>query len=351
MNNIILTDIFGFSIKNNTKYKDYIIIEIPYNIYNSCLNGIGQYNGNIIYSLNRYSQKLNNVFLKNNLKLNDYLPLGNYISHNHQSIKIIVGNKTIIEYTTKYSLIDTVNDLYIWKPITDNSEYTNLGVLCTRNDSMPDIGTCLILKNNCNIFNIHNSLNELFVGDYSLLNCVKDGKRKIIALNLLKHKHINKSSNIEHFANDNVTNNNTNINETYETYETTNDENDWSKYRGKQVVLVSENNPWYINKNATIPLKYISNDNFLGANIFKNNYALYDSKVVLDNDTPSLGYGYSYASRRNVETFKNDDENNEDDEDDEEKDTTNSDKIILLLFIILLLLFIYNIYYKKKYVK
>ena len=86
-------------------------------------------------------------------------------------------------------------------------------------------------------------------------------------------------------------------------------------------------------------IKYISNDNFLGANLFKNNYAAYESKVELDNESPSLGYGYSYASRRNVEKFNGTDEDPSD---------NNSDIIVFMLFFILLLLFVYNIYYKKK---
>lgn len=332
MNNIILTDLYGFNIKNNSNKinKDYIIIEIPNTLFNHCLNSIGQYNGNIIYSLNQKAMILYNTFKKNNLNYNDYVSMGNYISHNHNNLKIIVSNKKNIKSTIKYSLLTIVNDLYIWKPLSDNDSYTNLGIVCTRNDLKPNITTGLIAKENCNIFEIHNSLAELIIGDYSLINFIHDGKRKIITTNLLKNK-------VEHFINHYNEDEKQN-NETFE--HTTDNEYSWDKYRGNQVVLVSDNNPWYINKNITIPLKYISNNNFMGYNVTKNNYALYDSKVTLDTDSPTMGYGYSYSSRNNVEKFTNN-------SDEEEKDN-NSDIIIFVLFFILLILFIYNIYYKKR---
>jgi hypothetical protein len=217
---------------------------------------------------------------------------------------------------------------------------------------MPNIETGLINKNNCNVFEIHNSLAELFIGDYGLLNYIKDGKRKIITTNLLKNKNPNVTNKVEHFINSNENENkkqfdknqtefDKNQTEFDEAFDNAhiNDGDDWGQYKGKQVVLVAENNPWYINKNHTIPAKYISNDNFLGANLFKNNYASYESKVELDNESPSLGYGYSYSSRRNVEKFNG--------TDDEQSDN-NSDIIVFMLFFILLLLFVYNIYYKKK---
>ena len=344
MNTVNLTDLFGFNIKNSIKNinKDYIIIEIPHDLYNHCLNAIGQYNGNIIYSLNLNSNLLQNVFSKHNLNINDYVSMGNYISHNQQTLKIIVSNKQNTYHTNKYNLIDIVNDLYIWKPLSNSDSNTNLGVVCTRNDSIPDVETGLISKNNCNVFEINNSLAELFIGDYALLNCIKDGKRKIITTNLLKNKNtnvnvnvnVNVNNKVEHFVN----HYDKNQTEAFDNAHI-NDGDDWIQYRGKQVVLVAENNPWYINKNTTIPSKYISNDNFLGANLFKNNYASYESKVELDIDSPSLGYGYSYASRQNVEKFNGT---------YDEITDNNSDIIVFILFFILLLLFVYNIYYKKN---
>lgn len=339
MNTIILTDLFGFNIKNNSKKfnKDYIIIDIPNNLYNHCLSSIGQYNGNIIYSLNKKSNLLHTLFKKYNIDFNNYVSMGNYISHNQHTIKIIVADKKNIKITNNYNLITIVNDLYIWKPLSNSDSYTNLGIVCTRNDFKPDIETGLIVKENCNIFDIHNSLTELFVGDYSLINSVHDGKRKIITTNLLKNK-------VEHFINhynENENEHENEINKQNQNESISDNEYTWDKYKGKQVVLVTDNNPWYVNKNITIPLKYVSNNNFLGYNVVKNNYAKYESNVTLDKDSPTMGYGYSYASRRNVEGFNNTSEN--------EGDTdNNSDIIIFVLFFMLLLLFIYNIYYKRR---
>lgn len=72
----------------------------------------------------------------------------------------------------------------------------------------------------------------------------------------------------------------------------------WNKHRGKTVVLVKSDNPWYINQDVTEPMKY-TNPESLTQNARYRYNADYKSDVTLDPNRPDLGMGYSYLERAN----------------------------------------------------
>lgn len=72
----------------------------------------------------------------------------------------------------------------------------------------------------------------------------------------------------------------------------------WDKFKGKTVVLVENDNPWYVNKDTTVQMDYRKNEyDHLYDDIKYRNNADYKSKFVINTSKPDLGYGHSYASR------------------------------------------------------
>jgi len=111
-------------------------------------------------------------------------------------------------------------------------------------------------------------------------------------------------------------------------------------YKGKRLVLVESDNPWYVNKENAIELKYINNQNYFG---IRQNYPVgtaFKSNTVYNTTSPNLGYGYSYADRKNaiIEKFS---------ENPEDNTNNNANYIIFIMIVIIILLLAYN-YYKKK---
>jgi hypothetical protein len=117
---------------------------------------------------------------------------------------------------------------------------------------------------------------------------------------------------------------------------------DQNLFKGAHVVLVSEENPWYINKG--IPKKYISEREFLN-DIYPYSrgmypYEQYKSDVKLDTTLPDLGLGHSIIQRRLVmegKDFLNTTEN---------FNSTKSDimnrNILIVILLLLILFLLYN---------
>lgn len=91
------------------------------------------------------------------------------------------------------------------------------------------------------------------------------------------------------------------------------------KIKGKTIVLVESDNPWYLNKDKTIQIPYKKNIR-LTENLYRPNadYGSYENKEYFD-------------SKKKIKT--------------QEK---NQNQIIFLLFILFLLLFMYKKFYKNK---
>ncbi len=333
---IKITDIFNINITNPKKRfnKEYIVIHINSDRIDDYLETINQYNGVYIYRLKK-NGKISQNFNKIGLDINNYIELGNYIIYDTTNIKILLINKGLTQLTNRYNLLTTVGQLYIWKPVSMNNNYTNIGLICTDDPhNVPDQFIGLVPRKHIKIFD--SSYAELFQNDYNLLGSNKDNKKKILTTNILNEYDLDNNSvdssdtkNIpsqkEHFT-----------------------DNNWHVFKTNNLVLVEANNPWYVNKENTIPIKYISSDKYFENNDDKIDYkhpygfnkppdsAQFESHVKLDGSKPNLGLGYSFAER-NIENFG---------QKPEKKDNTNY--IIIIMFIVIALLFLYRSIKSKK---
>lgn len=77
----------------------------------------------------------------------------------------------------------------------------------------------------------------------------------------------------------------------------------WDKYQGKTVALVESDNPWYINQNDTVQMKY-GKDQKIYTDIKYRNNADYVSDFAYDMTRPDVGLGYSYADHQGVDCKK-----------------------------------------------
>ncbi len=113
--------------------------------------------------------------------------------------------------------------------------------------------------------------------------------------------------------------------------DTSTDSFKWTDYFGKTVVLVEADDPWYLNKDITIPMEYLKQQNL--QDIYYRQNADYKPNHIIDESVPDLGYGYSYASRAGVPCQKIEGFN------EGQNDASN---ILLLLMCILILIFVYK---------
>ena len=105
--------------------------------------------------------------------------------------------------TNRYNLIDTVGQLYIWKPVSPNSNFINIGLICTTNpNEVPEDQIGLVPNNHVKIF--ENSFSDLFQNDYNLLGSNKDNKKKLITYNILNQKNLNDNDSLDNNNLDNL---------------------------------------------------------------------------------------------------------------------------------------------------
>lgn len=106
---------------------------------------------------------------------------------------------------------------------------------------------------------------------------------------------------------------------------------EWSDYFGKAVVLVEADDPWYLNKVTTIPIKHNNFENPINKDDLNyRSHADFKSTRIIDPNAHDLGLGYSYRDHIGqpcIETFNEGDSN----------DYTN---LIMTLFCIIILIFV-----------
>jgi len=303
--NIKITDIFGININNNNHFnKDYIIIDISPDNIDLILQPINQYNGVIIYKYHP-SNIFKDICKDLHIDINNYVKLGDYIIYDTNNTKIILSHKKNVLLTNRYTLIDTIGQLYIWKPHSINKNYINLGVVCVDQPNVvPSDYVGIVPSDHVKIF--ETSYGDLFQNDYSLLGTKKNGKRKLISMNIMNK--------IEQSTDENnilLSNNNHNKSG-----------NKWKKYRSKQFILKESDNKWYTNKMQVINSKDIHNNNFF---------------------------------RKNKETFQSIQNNDIDENLDENiiniNNTDRSSYVILILLVLIIGAFFYNKYYRKNKIK
>lgn len=299
---IKIYDLFGRELTENSRNFDYnyIVLDIlsPEHI-ELILTSINQYNGAYIY---RYecSNQFKNYCNKYGLNINDYIKLGDYIIYDINDIKIILANKNNVLITDRYTLIDTIGQLSIWKPHSINNEYTNFGVICTTNtNEIPSDPIGLISAKHVKIFD--SNFNDLFQNDYCVLGNKLNGKRKLLTTHMINHnKKIDEKNNI-----------NDNIKINYNTSK-------WTKYKNDIVMLKISDNPWY--------------DDF-------------DGCKLSSTDIINTNFIKKKVKKYVKETFKDTKINNDI---TIEKNTDKSTYVIIILFILIILLFLYNKYQKKS---
>jgi hypothetical protein len=118
--------------------------------------------------------------------------------------------------------------------------------------------------------------------------------------------------------------------------EDSNDSFKWTDYFGKTVVLVESDDPWYLNKDTTIPMEYLKQQNL--QEMYYRTNADYKPGRVLDENSPDLGFGYSYMDRagqpcQKIEGFN--------------EGQSDSPNVLMILLCIILLIFIYKYFTKK----
>jgi hypothetical protein len=229
---IKITDIFNINIESKKTNKEYIVLDINIDYIDDYLTAINQYNGIYIYKLNK-SNKLYNEFKKVGLNINDYVELGNYMIYDANYVKILLINRNNTILTNNYNLIDTIGNLYIWKPISPDARYINMGVIITSDKYIiPDDYIGLVPQNHIKIFD--NSYSQLFQNDYNLLGCSKDNKKKLYTINILNENE-SESDKFNYFDNGkNIFTGN------------------WNIYESKNFILDNNQNPWYDNNDVNI---------------------------------------------------------------------------------------------------
>lgn len=295
--NIKITDIFGININNNNHFnKDYIVIDISPDNIDLLLQPINQYNGVMIYKYHP-SSMFKNLCTSLNINIDDYVKLGDYIIYDTNNTKILLSNKKNAILTNRYVLIDTIGQLYIWKPYTINRNYVNLGVVCSdQPDIIPTDYVGMIPSDHVKIF--ESSYGDLYQNDYGLLGTKRNGRRKLVTMNIIH--------NVEQSTDSN------NILLSSEIKQKSS--NKWKKYKTTEFILKEADNKWYENKLQIIDSKDINNNNF-----FRKNKETFEI-VSLDD---------------NIDLHTKD----------------RSTYIILILLILIIGAFFYNKYHKKNKIK
>jgi hypothetical protein len=122
---------------------------------------------------------------------------------------------------------------------------------------------------------------------------------------------------------------------------------DQNFFKGSHVVLVSEEDPWYLNKG--IPQKYISNMEFVNDiesySRGMSPYEIYKSDIKLDTTLPDLGLGHSMLHRK-ITTDGNNYLDGVEGFSSSKSDIMNRN-ILLILLVILLIFWLYHNYKTK----
>jgi hypothetical protein len=113
----------------------------------------------------------------------------------------------------------------------------------------------------------------------------------------------------------------------------------WNKYKGKTVVLVESDNPWYVNKDITVKLKVAEPQEL--QDLKYKAQADYKTNIIIPNNEyqkiSDCCKKYIKNKSKNLEHF---DENN--------KNIERTNQILFYLCVILLALFIFRYYKNRK---
>ena len=345
LNDIIVTDLFGYNISNISSFIIINSLEL-----HKILKLLKRNNKTSIWAHNK--DEINKILKMHNVDPNLFCPLGHYYYDSSHNIKtIILANKSICKKPTQFQTVSKYSDGTILNPIDESGNFISLGMVWINNTSSTLPKIYLIPTDFVKI----NKLNKLKfkANEYYLLSNSEIGiksikKSKLCNNNITDMKIINASDNIDLINNDinnskkksnqlvsysaqgelilndkcisndefkknkenwNISNNITKYDEESDldsylsNIQSDNKKNkipdtnfSWSNFSGKNVVLVESNDPWYINKTNTIEHQFIKGQN-IDNNLKYRNHADFKSNKILDLKSPSLGYGNSYIDR------------------------------------------------------
>jgi hypothetical protein len=117
------------------------------------------------------------------------------------------------------------------------------------------------------------------------------------------------------------------------------------EYKGKTVVLVEADDPWYINVDSTIPTPVRKMDIVLN-DVFPTTVAAYESDMILDMSRPDLGMGHSYASRQGIDCQKIEGFNGTNSDNANNKQNNGQNFMIMMICFLILGLILHK--YKKS---
>jgi len=308
LNTCHITDLNGNNI--NSSNDNLFIILHTYNP-SYILNKINIAACNRSDSIWQFNEKLPYVLKRYNLDPNNYSSLGNiwFSKTIPKDITLLLVNNKITKRPDNYKKVTKFGDGFIWKPIAP-SGYVSLGLVYSKNKPTELVAT---VKKEHTIETKHKKVTDLTMNEYHYLGHVS------------------------------------------ETPVTIKNKKTWPK--GKFVVLVEPDEPWYIKKQKQPGSPILVNHNIMNHNTYVSNnaeykvndQALYKTNFTIDNDDPNVGYGYSFNKRLHGEGCKCNKKEQTDEviyemfEDDKNSQLKKRLNIVTFAIIILILLiFIYK---------
>lgn len=291
----------------------------------------------------RFDQdKINKLLLSNNIDPNLYLLLGDCVSHGSRIPMVLINPDTVATQCDDYVNVTNFGNGRLWKPISNNINYINLGLVYSVNKptfktGVVKQGFLSISKNNINNIGALNEFNLVgfneqmktfdrlaFLAHYDKSDLLGQVGKQI------KNANIAYTSNGEIINNGNLclTNNDPTVlfqdcnhksNQQWYPYKNqliSNadgkcltdsmsvgscdpldteilDDKSWIAQEGEKVVLMIPSNPWFNNRKKLIKFNSYDQQDPPSDNV------KYKTQCTLDETKPDLGYGYSYADRLN----------------------------------------------------
>jgi hypothetical protein len=367
-----ITDLFGNNPSNNS-----LFIIINSNNINNLLIKIAKQTNTSIWNYNRI--KIDELLKQRNLNPQYYLSLGHIIyTPLYQPTQIILVNKIITKPVVSFEQKLPYGNGFIYKPLSQFSNYTSIGYYYSENKFFDTSIIGLINEKGTIPFSpLYTDKNptNLTLNNFNLFKTINDQN---ITLN--KSYYLNKNSTfslLNHNGNYLTNNDNkakmetnlssskqdisyntqgeliidgkclTNIEGNSYTNDEYSDDSEWDvnmsninidpnnyEYKGKTVVLVNSNNPWYINTDITSIEKNLYNNDF--QSIENNKLPLFanfnSEELILDlKKSNELKMNFN-----NIEKFGNINDNN--------SIIYNNYLIIILIFLIIIILVGYRKY-------
>jgi hypothetical protein len=281
MNHTVITDVFG---NKNIDYNKvpFILIQTtkPLLFLEKITNAS---HIDSIWKLN-YS-KLSKILAINQIDPKTFYQVGDIWIPSKMTpnkIVIILTNINYSTYPIDYIKIDTYTEFNIWKPLSPNGFVEMGNIASTNKPSLKEIRV----------------VNSKYIKEYNGSSNVVGRNTNMNEFNLLSNI-INKKYTIDNSKLINNSHNKKIIKENSDESTSSQSSESWKTHIGKKVMLIQPDIPWYITKKKTIPeYLIVQSINKLNEKQYRDN-ADFNSSVTINPNRPDMGYGYSYAQRKN----------------------------------------------------